>query len=284
MAAKVALVTGCSSGFGLLASVSLARHGFSVVATMRTLGKRGRLDEALAAAGATATVLSLDVTSPESIGEAVARTEADVGPVSVLVNNAGYGVGGFVHDLTLPEIREQLETNFFGAVAMVKAVLPGMLSRGEGRIVNVSSIAGHLALPAMAAYSASKWAMEAFSESLRTEVRPFGLWVSLVEPGTFRTDIFDGNRRVAAAGRDPSSPYVRMSERMERIVDEMLRKNRQDPQWVADAIVRAATARRPRLRYLVGTDARAQALLKRLLPWPVLEWAILRQTQLSRYR
>lgn len=280
MAGPVALVTGCSSGFGLLASVALARHGFDVVATMRDPRKRERLDGAMANAGCRAEVAALDVTRAESVKEAFDRVASERGPVEVLVNNAGYGCGGFAHDLSMQELRDQLETNFFGAVACSKAVLPAMIARRSGRIINISSIGGLLALPVMSAYSASKFAIEAWSESLRLEALPFGVWVSLIEPGTFRTDIFDGNRRTAAAGRDPGTPYLRMSERMETMVDEMLAKNRQDPQWVAEAILEAATAARPRLRYLVGTDAKMQALLKRFVPWSVIERIILSQTRL----
>lgn len=283
MAGSVALVTGCSSGFGLLASVTLARHGLDVVATMRDPGKRGRLDEAMARAGARCEVVALDVTDEGSIREAFATVARERGPVELLVNNAGYGCGGFAHDLSMQELRAQLETNFFGAVACAKAVLPAMIARRSGRIINVSSIGGLLALPVMSAYSASKFAIEAWSESLRIEAMPFGVWVSLIEPGTFKTDIFDGNRRVAAAGRDPGTPYLRMSERMEQMVDQMLSKNRQDPQWVADAILEAATTARPRLRYLVGTDAKLQALLKRFVPWSVIERIILSQTRLGEF-
>ena len=279
----VALITGCSSGFGLLSAVTLARHGFSVVATMRNVAKRGRLDEACTKAGVKVIVVPLDVNDPASMHAGVAQAEREAGPVEVLVNNAGYGVGGFVHDLSMDEIRAQMETNFFGAVAMVKAVLPGMVARRAGRIINVSSIAGRMSLPVMGAYSASKFALEGFTEALRAELLPFGVYASLVEPGTFKTDIFFDNRRVAAAGKDPGSPFVKMSARMEKLVDGLLQRNRQDPQWVADVILKAATARKPRLRYLVGWDALAQGTLKRFGPWPLIERVIQSQTKLREH-
>ena len=176
---------------------------------MRNLDRREALDQAFKAAGKMAQVRQLDVTDPDSIAACVEAS----GQVDVLVNNAGFGIGGFVYDLTLDEIREQFETNFFGAVAMVKALLPGMVSRRQGRIINVSSANGLLAPPAMAAYSASKFALEGFSESLRAELRPLGISVVLIEPGMFKTPIFERNRRVAKAAESEDSPFYGRSRR-----------------------------------------------------------------------
>ena len=275
-AGKVALLSGCSSGFGLLASVELARAGFRVYASMRDLGKRGRLDQAAREAGAAVEVVALDVTRGESIAQAVAEVERAAGPIDVLVNNAGYGIGGFIEELEVDELREQFETNFFGLVALTKAVLPGMRGRGSGRVINVSSIAGRVALPGLGAYCASKFAVEGFSESLRYEAMGDGIQVSLVEPGSFKTDIFYGNRRLARRAKDPASPHFEKAQRMEKMVDKMLEMNDADPRDVALAIVRAATERRPRLRYLVGADAKAQAALKAVLPERAFEAALLR--------
>lgn len=250
---------------------------------MRNLGKRARLDAALAKAKVTARVMTLDVTSEASRREALAAVDKDSGPIDVLVNNAGYGVGGFVHDLTLEEIRDQLETNFFGPVALCKAVIPVMIARRSGRIINVSSIGGRMALPVVGAYCASKFALEGFSESLRQELLPFGVFVTLVEPGTFRTDIFEQNRRDARNGRDPASPYFRMTERMEKLVMDRLAKATQDPQLVADAIAKAALVARPKLRYVVGRDAKGQAVLKDLMPFSVVEKLVASQVKLSDY-
>ncbi len=277
----VALVTGASSGFGLLAAVELARRGLRVFGSMRDPARADRLRAALDEASLAAEIIRLDVTRPEHIEEAVSSIEQIAGGVDVLVNNAGYGLGGSVEDITLDELREQFETNFFGLVALTKRVLPGMRERRRGRIINVSSIAGRVALPGVSAYCASKFAVEGFSESLRHELLPFDVYVALVEPGTFRTDIFDRNRRVAARASDPSSAWAEMTRKVSAIVDGRVEKSTADPRDVARVIAEIATAARPRLRHLVGRDARAQKLLARLLPDRLWESAVGRVTGLS---
>lgn len=273
---QVALVTGASSGFGLLTSVELARRGLRVFASMRDLGRRERLDRAAAEAKVELEVVALEVTSVASVAAAVGEVTAKAGRIDVLVNNAGFGIGGFLEDLTLGEVREQFETNFFGALALTKAVVAGMRERRRGRIIQVSSIAGRVAIPGMSAYCASKFALEGLSEALRYEVAPYGVQVVLVEPGTFRTDIFDRNRRMAARSTDETSPYFAVTRRMEQMVDKMVAKSTADPADVAEVIADAATVEHPRLRYLVGEDARRQAFLKSLLPASLWEKAVLK--------
>jgi NAD(P)-dependent dehydrogenase (short-subunit alcohol dehydrogenase family) len=277
----VALVTGASSGFGLLAAVELARRGLRVFASMRDPARAERLRAGLDEARVAAEVIRLDVTRADQIEEAVSSIEEVAGGVDVLVNNAGYGLGGSVEDLSMEELREQFDTNFFGLVAVSKRVLPGMRERRRGRIINVSSIAGRVALPGVAAYCSSKFAVEGFSESMRHELLPFDVFVSLVEPGTFRTDIFDRNRRIAARASDPTSAWNEMTRKISAIVDGRVEKSTADPRDVALVIAEIATAARPRLRYLVGRDARAQKLLSRLLPARLWETAVGRVTGLS---
>ena len=277
----VALVTGASSGFGLLAAVELARRGLRVFASMREPVRADRLRSALDEASLGAEIVRLDVTRPDHIEQAVSSIEEVAGGVDVLVNNAGYGLGGSVEDIAMEELREQFETNFFGLVALSKRVLPGMRERRRGRIINVSSIAGRVALPGAAAYSASKFAVEGFSESLRHELLPFEVYVSLVEPGTFRTDIFDRNRRIAARAADPSSAWAEMTRKISAVVDGRVEKSTADPRAVALVIAEIATAARPRLRYMVGRDAVAQKLLSRILPDRLWETAVGRVTGLS---
>jgi NAD(P)-dependent dehydrogenase (short-subunit alcohol dehydrogenase family) len=257
-----------------LSSVELARRGHRVFATLRDLEKAGPLREAAARAGVTLEVLALDVTRPDSIAHAIEEVLARVGRIDVLVNNAGFGMGGFLEDVSLEELREQFETNFFGLVAMTKAVLPAMREQRHGKIVNVSSISGRLAAPGLSAYCASKWAVEGISESLRHELRQHGIWVTLIEPGTFKTDIQGKNRRIAARALDPSSPNYQAMQAGMRVIDKMLARNRQDPQWVADAIADAVDAERPPLRRLVGRDALGEAVVKAMLPFRALELVI----------
>jgi short-subunit dehydrogenase len=280
-AAGVALVTGASSGFGLLTSVELARRGLSVFASMRDLSRADRLRAAAGEAGVRVEVLELDVTRADAVARAAAEVERAAGRIDVLVNNAGFGLGGAVEDLSLVELREQFETNFFGLVALTKAVLPGMRERRHGRIINLSSVGGRVAVPGLSAYCASKFAVEGFSESLRHELLPFQVFVSLVEPGTFRTDIFDRNRRVADRARDPGSPWYAFTRRMERMVDHRVEKSTADPRQVALLIADIAGSARPRLRYLVGRDARAESLLARVLPARLWESAVGRFTGLA---
>jgi len=266
---ETALVTGAGSGFGLLTAMELARRGFRVWASLRDPSKSQKLDEAIAAAGVTVHKVGLDVTDQRSINAAMRES----GPIDVLVNNAGYGLGGFLEDISLDELRAQFETNFFGLVAVTKQVIPGMRERKRGKIINISSISGRFSAPGVSAYTSSKWAVEGLSESLRYELRPHNVWVVLVEPGTFKTDIFGRNRRVGKAADDPTSPNYAKAMKLLKIVERNQEKA-PEPDAVAKVIGRVAVAKRPRLRYLVGKDARGQAFAKAVLPFRTLEWAV----------
>src|ERR1017187_9102826 len=187
---KIALITGSSSGFGLLTSIELAKAGFRVVATMRDLGRRERLDQAATGVAALLDVRALDVTNFDALPAFVDSVVRDYGRLDVLVNNAGFAVAGFAEDIKLEELRQQFETNFFGAVAMTKAALPTMRRQRSGHIIQVSSISGLHGSVTVSSYSASKHALEGWSESLRMEVSSLGIKVVLIEPGAFQTDIW----------------------------------------------------------------------------------------------
>lgn len=274
MTRRTALITGCSSGFGLLAAVELARRGLRVFASMRDLGRSARLESALAAAGVSAEMIALDVLDPRSVEAAVAQVTGAADRVDVLVNNAGLMISGFVEDLDEQAFRRQLETNFFGALRVIKAVIPGMRERCYGRIINVSSLGGRLATPMFGAYNASKFALEGLSEALRHELRPYNVFVSLIEPGLFPTGLFDGNWQQVDA---PDSPNAAASQ----AIEDAMRVSVDIASWIADpakvarAIARAATAPRPRLRYMVGLDARLQYHASRLAPRAWEEWMAL---------
>jgi NAD(P)-dependent dehydrogenase (short-subunit alcohol dehydrogenase family) len=188
MSGKIVVITGASSGIGLLTAVELARRGHTVVATMRDLARRTRLDEAAAAAGVAARLdfRRLNVTEFDSIPTVVGEIVRDHGRIDVLVNNAGFAVAGFAEDLKLEEIRMQFETNFFGHVAMTKAAIPVMRKQGSGHIIMIASIAGRAASPVTSSYAASKFALEGWSEALRIELRSLGIRVVLVNPAPFR--------------------------------------------------------------------------------------------------
>jgi NAD(P)-dependent dehydrogenase (short-subunit alcohol dehydrogenase family) len=263
---KLALVTGASSGFGLLTSVELAKAGFRVVATMRDLGRRERLDQAVSAAGlgAKVDVRALDVTKFDTLPGFVDAVVRDYGRVDVLVNNAGFAVAGFAEDIKLDELRLQFETNFFGAVAMTKAALPTMRRQHSGHIIQVSSIAGLLGSVTVSSYSASKHALEGWSESLRMELNALGIKVVLVEPGAFQTDIWTRGAVMGEQATKETSPNIQRSLRMRSAIEKLPKA---DPIVVAELIVAIAQNPNPKLRYLVGRDAKMQLAIKRILPW-----------------
>lgn len=266
MPEKIALMTGSSSGFGLLASIELAKAGFRVVATMRDLGRRDRLDEAAAGAGVTAQidVREFNVTNFDAMPGFVDAVVRDYGRVDVLVNNAGFAVAGFAEDIKLEELRLQFETNFFGAVAMTKAVLPVMRRQGSGHIIQISSISGLHGSFSVSSYAASKHALEGWSESLRMEVRSLGIKVVLVEPGAFQTEIWTRGAVMGKEATKDSSPNFQRSLRMRERVQKLPKA---DPIAVAQLIVAVAQDPNPKLRYLVGRDAKIQLAMKRILPW-----------------
>ena len=266
MTDKIAIVTGSSSGIGMLTAIELAKSGFKVVASMRDLGRRARLDEAAAAAEISGQldIRRLDVTDFNAIPAFVEQAARDYGRIDVLVNNAGFAVAGFAEDMQLDEIRLQFETNFFGQVVLTQAVLPTMRGQRSGHIIMVSSISGLHGALSISSYSASKFALEGWSESLRLEVNALGIKVVLVEPGSFQTDIWTRNVLIGQKSLDGSSPNRARGEKMRDAVQKIRKR---DPVEVARLITRIAQDPEPRLRYLVGPDAHIQLWLKRVLPW-----------------
>jgi NAD(P)-dependent dehydrogenase (short-subunit alcohol dehydrogenase family) len=248
----VALVTGTSTGIGFATALHLARHGHTVVATMRNLAKARPLEEAARAEGVALILRELDVTSQESIDRAVAATQEREGAVDVLVNNAGIG-GATPLELT-PEAehRAMFEANYWGPIRMIQAVLPAMRERRSGCIVNVTSIAGRIATPNQIAYSASKHALAAASEALAHEIAAFGIRVAIIEPGVIQTAIFENS--AGATRFDKASPYRQIMRRNGKLFAAGFR-NPGQPETVAAAILEAITTDRPRLRYPVGVDA-----------------------------
>ena len=227
-----------------------------------------RLEEAAQKAGVRERIelRRLDITEFDSLPRAVEAIVRDHGRIDVLVNNAGFSVAGFAEDMTLDELRQQLETNFFGNVAMTKAVLPVMRAQHSGHIITVTSVGGLLGNPMLSAYCASKHALEGWSESLRLETHSLGIHVSLVEPGAYDTDIWERNVVIAKGSLDPASPNKERSQRFSEFVKSRARQRR-DPREVAQLIVRIAKDPNPKLRYLIGADAKIQVWLKSLMPW-----------------
>ena len=266
---KNAIVTGSSSGFGKLIAIQLARSGFNVIATMRDLQKADSLLELAKAAKLNEFihVYPLDVTSAASINELKAYIN-ELNSVDLLVNNAGYAKGGFCEELPLYEYRAQFETNFFGAVAIAQSIIPAMRKQGSGKIINMSSISGRFGFPGLSAYVSSKHALEGFSESLRLELKPFGIDVILVEPGSYKTNIWSSIGNIQL---ELQSPYKSsMAAILKEVKDgEAYYGN---PQEVAMLVTKIASAgRKNQLRYPIGKGVSKTILLKNLLPWRVIE-------------
>ncbi len=274
--AKTALITGASSGFGLLTAVTLARRGWRVLATMRDLPRRGRLEDAARAAGVLDRIefIALDVTDNEQIAAVAASIATRPSPLDAIVNNAGFAMAGFSEDVLDAELRRQFDTNFFGAAAVTRAFLPLMRRQGSGHIVMISSISGRMGFPGVGSYSASKFAMEGWAETLRLEMKPLGVQVVLVEPGSFETDIWTRNAIFSARAQDANSPNAARTERL--LNSREARKLKANPQVVADGIAAILDDPRPRLRHVFGRDAKVGLWLKRLLPSKMLEWVLIR--------
>ncbi|WP_310832738.1 SDR family oxidoreductase [Paenibacillus pedocola] len=267
---QIALITGTSSGFGLLTALTLAARGYHVIATMRDLGRKEELIRHAEEADVLNRIhlMTLDVTDSESIESAVSAIMDRFGRIDVLVNNAGFAVGGFVEEVSMEEWRHQMDTNFFGLVEVTKAVLPVMRQQRGGSIINVSSVSGLIGFPGYAPYAASKYAVEGFSESLRQELLPFGIRVILVEPGSFRTSIW--GKGIDGIRTSEDSPYNKQ-------LTEVLRYSRRtaetapDPRQVAELIGKLVFMRAPKLRYPIGKGSKVLSIGKALLPWKTLE-------------
>lgn len=248
----IVVITGCSTGIGYEAALRFGRSGNRVYATMRNLGKAGPLRDAAAAEGLDVRVVQLDVDSKASIDQAVSYILGEEGHIDVLVNNAGVTGVGPIETTTDEEWHSVFETNFFGPLRVIRAVVPGMRARRSGAIVNVSSAAGRLVAPVYGQYHSSKWALECATETLAVELKQFGIRVAAVEPGFFVTPILD-KALDAWSERDPS-PYEDIERRMKDLY-AAAGQNGGDPADVAAIIEESVATNEPRLRWVVGADA-----------------------------
>jgi NAD(P)-dependent dehydrogenase (short-subunit alcohol dehydrogenase family) len=250
---KIALVTGSSSGVGFETSLLLAKNGFRTYATVRNLHKAKAMRNISDKGELPIRVVELDVNSDKSVEDAINRINDESKRIDVLVNNAGYSLLGALEDLSMDEIKAQFETNLFGAIRVMKAVLPIMRKQQGGTIVNVSSMAGRVAFPLLPAYNGTKFALEGVSESMRYETDTFGIKIILVEPGAIRSN-FVSNGIIGQKAREPSSPYAPMVETIQKTLPRVLEQATR-PEEVAKVIVKAVTTNNPDSRYLVGNDA-----------------------------
>ncbi|QGZ58277.1 oxidoreductase [Paraburkholderia acidiphila] len=246
---KILLITGVSSGFGRALAQEALAAGHTVVGTVRS--EQAKRDfESLSAPRALARVL--DVTAFDAIDGVVAEIEASVGPVDVLVNNAGYGHEGVMEESPLAEMRRQFDVNVFGAVAMMKAVLPFMRERGRGHILNITSMGGYITMPGISYYCGSKFALEGISEALGKEVEPLGIAVTAVAPGSFRTDW--AGRSMTRTPRSIAA-YDAIFDPVRQAREEKSGKQLGDPRKAARAMLAAIDAEHPPRHLLLGSDA-----------------------------
>jgi NAD(P)-dependent dehydrogenase (short-subunit alcohol dehydrogenase family) len=256
---KVVLITGASSGLGLACANHLSSRGWTVVGASRRGLSPGPWH-----------ALTMDVDDDSSVNTGVATVVAEYGRLDAVIANAGFGVAGAVERTSIKDAKAQLETNFFGVVRLVKAALPAMRERGGGRVIIVSSIGGVIGIPFQAFYCASKFALEGYAESLAYEVAPYGVHVTLVQPGNFKTGFTAARRKVPV---EAHSPYAAAEAKAIAImeVDEV---KGADPLLAAQAIERLLNSSRPARRVSVGKwDERIGVLGKRVIPFRIFERA-----------
>ena len=268
MGKKTAIITGASSGFGLLTAIELAKNGFCVIATMRDLSKASQLEKLAESQNVkdSLQVQPLDVTSTESIAQFQAFITT-LASIDVLVNNAGFAMGGFGEEVTIEEYRRQFETNFFGTIAVTQAVLPTMRQQRSGKIINLSSISGQMGFPGLSPYVSSKFALEGFSECLRLELKPFGIDVALVEPGSYKTNIWSSGKQIAKKSMLGDSPYYTYMKSFEQQI-EAEKATFGDPVEVARLICSLAISDEiKKLRHPIGKGVKLGISLRKFISW-----------------
>ena len=260
---QIALITGSSSGIGFETSLLLARNGIYTYATMRNLSKSQEILDITKKECLPLKVLTLDVTDEKSTQKAIDMVMYEQNRIDILVNNAGYSLVGALEQISMDEIKEEFETNFFGIIKLIQKVLPLMRKQRSGRIINVSSLAGRIGLPLASAYVSSKFALEGLSESLKYEVQDFGIYVILIEPGVIKTNFIKnlkiGKQVITSENGDVNTssadlPYAEITQKRISAFKPRFEKG-SSPKEVADTILEAVTSDKPKFRYIVGQDA-----------------------------
>jgi short-subunit dehydrogenase len=255
---RVVLVTGASSGVGQATARLLSQRNYKVFGTSRNPGGSEPITNV--------EMVALDVRADDSVSACVKAVLDQAGRLDVLINNAGHELAGAAEELSLDETKAQFETNFFGVVRMAKAVLPIMRRQKRGQIINVGSLSGLTPIPFLGIYSASKFALEGYTEALRHEVKPFNIHVSLTEPAFLKTPMMD-NRQVAAGRINEYDPWRQRAFDAVRAYEEKA----PGPESVAETVLEIVATERPRLRYLVGQQAKSATRLRRFLPESLFE-------------
>jgi NAD(P)-dependent dehydrogenase (short-subunit alcohol dehydrogenase family) len=259
--ARTAIVTGSSSGIGFETSLALAKSGFYTYATMRNPAKGKALADRAEKEKLPLQVKELDVDRDESVKSAIDGIVRERKRIDVLVNNAGFALVGALEDTSMDEIKAQFETNLFGALRVMKAVIPVMRRQASGTIVNITSMGGKVAIPLDPIYHGTKFALEGITESVRYEMQPFGVNVVLVEPGAVKTNFFD-NLKLAQGATRPDSPYARFMSGLQAAAAHMV-QDAIPAQEVAEVIAQVVRADSPQIRYVIGKDAQAMIEAKK---------------------
>jgi len=249
----VAVVTGSSTGIGLATSLALAKEGFSTYATMRNLDRSADITSKAAKEDLPLTVLQMNVDNDKSVNDTIEKIMNDKGRIDVVVNNAGYALVGAFEETSMRDGRAQMETNFFGTVRVIKAVLPIMRKQHRGTIVNVTSMGGRIAIPFDSFYHASKFALEGLSESLQYEIEPFGVKVVLIEPGAVKSDFW---KNLKLTDNIEDSPYRQVIQKLTESFEKMT-QNAILPEQVARIILKTVISDNPDFRNIVGEDAKS---------------------------
>jgi short-subunit dehydrogenase len=251
----IALVTGSSSGIGFETSILLAKSGFYTFATVHKLEGQGsrQIIDITKKENLPLEVVQLDVDSDESVIDTINKIVNKNNRIDIIVNNAGYALGGALEETSMEEMRKQFETNFFGAVRVMQAAIPFMRSQRSGKIINITSMGGRISIPLSAFYHGSKFALEGVSESLQYELESFGIKVILIEPGAVGSNFWK-SIKIANKATSPNSPYTQLAANMSKTFKKM-EENAMHPSEVAKTILDAVTSDDPQLRYVVGNDA-----------------------------
>jgi short-subunit dehydrogenase len=249
---KTVLVTGCSSGIGYATCLMFARNNFATYGSARDLSKAERIQEITNREKLPLKIIRLDVNEDESIRIAIQEIISDSGRIDILINNAGYGMFGPIEEISIEEIKEQFETNFFGTIRLIKAIVPIMRKQRNGTIVNISSMVGRFGVPLNAAYVSSKFALEGLSESISFELQEFGIKVILVEPGVIQTDFF---QNLKIRGNDTKSRYYKLMDKRIAFLKGAMKNSVSSSDQVANTILHAVNSRDPDMRYVIGNDA-----------------------------
>ncbi|WP_209124947.1 SDR family oxidoreductase [Alkalihalobacillus sp. BA299] len=273
---EIVLITGTNSGFGYLATIELASKGYFVIATMRDVSKKQDLLKEAKQRKLTELieVFPLDVTNEQQIEDVKQHMKERYGRIDILINNAGYSVGGMTELLEVEEWKKQFETNLFGVIAVTKAFLPMMREKRKGKIINIGSISGRVGFPGLGPYVSSKFALAGYSESLRLELLPFNISVSLLEPGSYKTDIWE-----KALGKMNLATVSEYDIYMKKIYAEAKRSGEQaaDPNEVVQVILNICKSNKPKFRYPIGKGIRSIIFIKNILPWSFIESLVQRK-------